>query len=285
MDGIWLYDTADFEADPEPIPFFAMINKDAPRAVNAAFSPDGAVLATADGKGQVELWDVAALESRQRLTGGVPVLPVFSPDGLLLASLEKSQLQLWDVAAGEKGRSFPAPRTSGALFTLDSQQFITYGCGVEENGGCAFGHITVRAVADGALLLALEDQPGWIVYAALLPDGETLIAASQNGVIWRWDITSGTGSALIEDAPDGAVLTGFSLTPDGTRLALGFRDGTIRLIDPTSGAEISAIHQDSAVNRLAFSPDGTMLASGAKYGALIWDTAAGETVTFLQIIH
>lgn len=288
MDFVTLYDTSDFEAKPVYLCFFGDMSSDGPRAVDLAFSPDGKLIATADGKSQVTLWHADTLEISRGLRGGTPKLLAFSPDSTLLVSLQGTRLQLWDLTTDEKGPWISAPMTAGMLFMPDSQRLITYGCKEETDGICAAGQITFWNVDTGETLFSLEGQPDRIVGVGLMPDGQTLIAGSQDGSIWRWDIQAGTGEVLIEGDPEGAALAGLSLKMDGSQLALGFDDGTIRLVDTDSGAEIMTITQSGAVTRINFSPDGTKIASGAQpkggsgsHPVHVWDAATGEILATL----
>jgi WD40 repeat protein/serine/threonine protein kinase len=86
--------------------------------------------------------------------------------------------------------------------------------------------------------------------------------------------------------PDGFVFedSALSISPDGQRLAAGSRDGQIKVWDWEAGQELLELRGHTReVLTVAFSPDGTLLASGSGSGLLgepgelkLWDAATGR---------
>lgn len=66
-------------------------------------------------------------------------------------------------------------------------------------------------------------------------------------------------------------------SPDGTRLALGLNDSTVRILDAATGSEQVKLDEDELpVLRVAWSPDGRRLAFGGDDGVLrIWNAETG----------
>ena len=71
-------------------------------------------------------------------------------------------------------------------------------------------------------------------------------------------------------------MTSVSFSPDGTKVASGCRDKTVKLWDVTSGECLQTLEgHSSSVYSVSFSSDGTKVASESrKYK--IWNTSTGE---------
>ena len=76
-----------------------------------------------------------------------------------------------------------------------------------------------------------------------------------------------------------------AFSPDGRRLASAGDDGTVRLWDPATGAELAALTgHDDPVNAVAFSPDGRRLASAGDDGTVrLWDGKATGALSLLRL--
>ena len=80
------------------------------------------------------------------------------------------------------------------------------------------------------------------------------------------------------------VISSLALSPDGQRLAVGYRDGTLGLWQVHGAKRLATWgHHDEYTTSLSFSPDGTILASGGNEDATIklWDVNSTQELCSL----
>ncbi len=287
-----------------------------------AFSPDGSKLATA-GDQNIKLWDVAARMEIATLEGhreNVETL-AFSPDGAMLASGSRDDTaRLWNVATAEQIATLNVRRyhrvwsvafsPDGSTLTVGSYKMVirwevdTGGriAGDGLHGGSvnsltyspAEPNLLVSSSYDGVVLHDLESGSATILgdfhhttSMAIAPDGTRLIATTGSGRILRWDLSNESEPSEIARDREGVFSVGFS--PDGNTLATTI-DGYITIWDLATGNEIAVLNEEwlRGVDPIAFSPDGSFLASGGsrdngeKFMVRLWDVANRREVLSLK---
>jgi hypothetical protein len=97
-----------------------------------------------------------------------------------------------------------------------------------------------------------------------------------------WDAASGQELRTLKGHT--GQVWGVTFSPDGTCLASGSDDQTVKVWDAASGQELHALKgHTGAVSCVAFSRDGTRLASASWDGTVkVWDVASGQELRTLK---
>lgn len=113
------------------------------------------------------------------------------------------------------------------------------------------------------------------------PDGRSLVSVSRDGHVKVWETVSG----CIRFEPKGAFICAALAGND--RLATADKDseaGKVRLWDLQSGREVFACEASAGIIRLAFSPDGKLLAGAQNHAqAVVWEAGTGKLVRVLGV--
>lgn len=272
---------------------------------HASFSPDGSRVVTAGQDGTARIWDATTGHPLARLDAGSKWIEcaTFDSNGSrIVTSTFGGRVDDWDAGTGEPLESNDFEhKASYIAFSPDGRYvFDLSGDGTtvrETSTGRDLVHVELERHApasfpfsadsrrvivespNGAICvwdlatrkMIYERLPNETTYfdASLSTDGSTMVVTDENRarVI---DVDSGMEIACLEGHTDYVRPSCFS--PDGSRIATGSWDGTVRVWDSRSGVELARLEVGGHVHFICFSPDGSRLLAVAGYDALIWDT-------------
>jgi WD40 repeat protein/serine/threonine protein kinase len=207
----------------------------------------------------------------------LPMFGEFSPDGQRLVLEFSSGAQVWDVAAGKLLLSVPYGGMSGenhAAWAPDGKHFATI----------RGDHVSVWDAQSGQELATLRGHTSTLRSLRFSSDGKLVLTSSWDRTARVWNASTGAQVAVLNGhlQPVSTV----ALSPDGRRLVTASRDGTVRLWHMTSPKDHAIPLAGESIFRMAFSPDGSLLATASDHFfhsvARIVETATGRELAVLK---
>jgi len=153
--------------------------------------------------------------------------------------------------------------------------------------GALDGRVRVVDSADGELLVMLDHSCSLAADGcplALSADGRRLLVACEDGSVHMWGLPEGQKLLELDDVNPavGWWDPRVAIAPEGGLFAVASAD-QVRLHDSTTGRAVHTLEGHSgAVVVMAFSPDGSLLATGAvDRTCRVWDVASGQCLLVL----
>lgn len=235
----------------------------------------------------VQAWDATTGKNAFTYGAASAMSIIISPDGKRIAASSQN-VQVWDVANGTLLTTYqpamagtqanPKAILSGGNMVYDSAWSPDGTMIASSIDGNGYGYnVQVWNAKTGKHLFTLQSKPvtsasDYILQVLWSPDGKR-IAFTIDQTIQIWDVAT---KHLLHTYPANS----FAWSPNGKYIASTNRDGTVHVWNAKTGQTISVYKgqaQEQGVGALAWSPDGTRIASGGT-DIHIWDAMTGKKI-------
>lgn len=242
-----------------------------------AYSPDGTRLASAAGRGEIMLWDAASGRMQMRLQAqhGNAFAVAFSADGAQVAAgFQGGEVAVWNAADGR-----PWPVIDSGTGSVESLAFGAEGKQISIAGTKG---VAIWNAADGVQLVPAPPLKGGVASAAVSADGQHFAMAGESQIL----LVDASGQRRLEIGS--REITSMAFSRDAGRLAVGDGAGRVTVWNTSTGKMLlTAGGETGSVRSLAFSSDGSRLASGSRDGAVsgsarVWDLTSGRQLLVMK---
>lgn len=184
--------------------------------------------------------------------------------------------RLWQIQSGRELQSF---RPSSSIHSIRFNSQGTQLASASADGTAVVWNISKKA----SFQKLVGGHTGAIRDLSFSKDDHSLITSGADGRIVIWDVASGTSILTGRISETTVVGNAIRTSPNGTVLAVGCDDSSIRLYEATTLQMLRVFKGHSAaVTCLAFSSDGQWMVSGAQDKTIrVWSVTTGDEFTKL----
>jgi small GTP-binding protein len=198
-----------------------------------------------------------------------------TPDGRYVVSCSSSEaVQVWSLPEITKTKELKLPSSMPTSVAISSN-------GLMVAAGFYNGALSLWNLSDGRNILSVEVNNRAVKGVAFLPDGQTVISASEDGKIYGWDTVTCKRKFLLQGHDAGVTTV---TAKDGSTLVSGSHDKTIRIWD-LSTQRCTAILEGhtNRIYSIAIARDSTMIVSGSADKTIrVWDLRSGRCLTLFR---
>lgn len=245
--------------------------------IDAAWSPDGSLLAAAAQSGSITLYEAKTGAVKHALAGhedGTNCLAWLPATPSILASGgQDGCVRFWDATSGQQiaetkpGSGWVEHLAWSPLSGTDSGAILF----------AAAGRKLVALRPDGTVAHTFADAPKTISALTVSPVlgarpstlKSSAVAAACFGQAVVWDATNFAG---VRNFPYGNAIYALTWSPDGRWLVAGCHDNAVHLWAPAEeGMELNMSGYETRLKELSFSADSKWLATGGGRDCCVWD--------------
>lgn len=250
------------------------------QVIACQYSPDGTMIATAGGDGDIRFWDtktgnfIRKIDAHSELIFDI----AFSRDGNQLASASwDGSFRVWDVKTGAYLRRISLDQSSPLRLKYTPQDLYIL---CSDNGK----NFKLWETDSGEEFRKLVGHTDFVFDFDFDPDGTKIVSAGKDGKVKIWDLLN--GMQIGKYSGHIAAVNAVAWDPLNRFIASGGNDKSIRLIDSKTCKEIRQFNVSmGAIAGLQFTKDGNKLISVTTDGVIqIWDmNQMQEIYTYIQI--